>query len=404
MKTLFAAVAPLAALAACLAVPVGHAASPPPSGPLVVHEWGTFTSFSGSDGVPVGFEPDNSDLPPFVYRQQGEASKAVRLSRGGTVSMETPVVYFYADRPVRASVRVGFPAGWITEWYPAAAAAPARTNQPPGGQHIRWDVRLLPGEPVRFPGKETNEQHYHRARETDAVPVEVEVPVDRRGTTVRGREAVQQEKFLFYRGVGTFPTPVQVRALGGGAVRVTNRTDTKLTGLVLVSVRGRKVGFRPLDDLASRSDVIADLAAPAAGADKLADLMERRLTAAGLYEKEARAMVRTWEVAWFGEEGDRLLYLVPRGRTDELLPMTVTPTPAEVVRVLVGRHDFLTPERESAAEKVVARAKAARAELEAAEREIQAIGRFAGPVRQISEQRLGGRTPGRSGNCSPAAN
>jgi hypothetical protein len=307
--------------------------------------------------------------------------------------METPVVYFYADRPMRVSVRVGFPAGWITEWYPVAAAPPARGNQPAGSQHIRWDVRLLPGEPVRFPRGERDE-HYYRARETDAVSVEVEaVAADRRTPPVRGREAVQREKFLFYRGVGTFPTPITVRALGGGRVRVTNTTTDRLTGLVLVSVRGGKVGLRAIDDLDPRAEAVAALPEPAAGSDKLAEVMARNLASAGLYEKEARAMVRTWEAAWFGEDGDRVLYLVPRKRTDELLPLSVSPTPDEVVRVLVGRHDFLTPEREAAVDRQVAKARAARAELQAAERELREVGRFVGPSRQMAERRLGERRP-----------
>src|SRR6059036_2986773 len=36
---------------------------------LVVHEWGTFTSIAGKDGVAVDWHPLNgpSDLPKFVY-------------------------------------------------------------------------------------------------------------------------------------------------------------------------------------------------------------------------------------------------------------------------------------------------------------------------------------------------
>ena len=67
-------------------------ANPAPARPLVVDEWGTFTSFAGSDGVPVGFRPTNADLPGFVYRQAGEHSKLSRLRHSGTVSLETPVV------------------------------------------------------------------------------------------------------------------------------------------------------------------------------------------------------------------------------------------------------------------------------------------------------------------------
>ncbi|MFM8273889.1 MAG: hypothetical protein ACKODX_16375 [Gemmata sp.] len=48
------------------ATPAPATFPPAPAARLVAHEWGTFTSFSGSDGVPVGFTPNNSDLPRFV--------------------------------------------------------------------------------------------------------------------------------------------------------------------------------------------------------------------------------------------------------------------------------------------------------------------------------------------------
>jgi hypothetical protein len=398
MKTLFAACLHAAALAAILAVPAARAADPPPAAPapLVVHEWGTFTSFSGSDGTLVAFEPDNSDLPPFVYCQQEPGSKRVRLNNGCTVSMETPVVYLYSDKPVSVSVKVGFPKGWITEWYPAAAVPPALTADPNGNQHIRWDVKLRPSGPATFI-RSGPDNAYYRARETDAVPVEATVPADAdpRLTAVKGGP-VQREKFLFYRGGGTFPTPVAVKALDGGRVRVTNTTATTLTGLVLVSVRGGKVGFRPLDELTAGADQTASLPEPVGDSKELAGLMSRVLSAAGLYGKEAAAMVRTWERAWFGEDGDRVLYLVPRGRTDELLPLTVTPKPGEVVRVLVGRHDFLTPEREAAVDRIVGRMRGTKAEREAAERELRAvIGRFSGPARELAVKRLGPTASGR---------
>ena len=59
----------------------------------------------------------------FVYYQES-GSKEARLNEDGTVSMETPVLYFYSDKEQRATVRVDFPQGWITEWYPYAASAP----------------------------------------------------------------------------------------------------------------------------------------------------------------------------------------------------------------------------------------------------------------------------------------
>jgi hypothetical protein len=364
---------------------------------LVAHEWGTFTSFSGSNGVPVAFAPNNTDLPAFVYFQQNRFLKDPRFRPGGLVSMETPVIYFYTDQETRASVRVDFPNGWITDWYPFASGAPGDRAHAvelfaPAGQSIRWDVKLTPGEPAAFPrDPKDTKNHYYHARETAAAPLQVEVPKadgSADNPELRGGTVLQREKFLFYRGVGAFPPPVTVRASGGGKVRVVNGSGGRATGAVLVTVSGGKLGFRPVGDLDAGSEVSADL--PEAGGTRadLAAFLAKELTAAGLYADEAKAMVKSWDAAWFGEEGARLLYLVPRAKTDELLPLTIDPKPAELVRVLVGRHDFLTPEQEVVADKQVSRVRAAEAELNAARAELSKLGRFADEAQRAAGQRL----------------
>lgn len=375
MRTFFA----IAALGLSAAV-----ANALPPDKLVAHEWGTFTSFAGSDGTQVGFRPDNSALPGFVYRTKGEVSKEGLLLRAGTVSLETPVVYFYTDRETKASVRVDFPKGWVTEWYPFGTLAqhPRPRSQEDHGHGIRWDVTLRPEstEPFTTCAK-TNP--YHHARETDAAPLTFEQPAaDGRGTLV------QREKFLFYRGVGTFPIPVTARALGHSKVRVLNTTADPVRGLVLVTVRGGKVGFTPLAELAGRTEVEATIPDALGDAKRLAEHLVKGLTAAGLYPKEARAMVRTWEAAWCGEDGTRLMYLVPRKQTDEILPLTVVPTPAEVERVLVGRHEFVTPEREAEADRLWARTG------HNGSPEWAVFGRFAPEIRAMAEKRqtAGART------------
>ncbi len=378
------------------------AAPVPPAAParLVAHEWGTFTSFSGADGVPVGFTPNNTDLPNFVYYATSPFTKSARLQRGGLVSMETPVIYFYTDRDTKVSVKVDFPKGWITEWYPFTHGAPDHTakSDKAGGQSVRWEVKLTPGDPARFPRERNDrENHYYHARETDAVGLQTEVAgtaaeddnYDERG--LRGGAVLQREKFLFYRGVGTFPPPVTVRALGGDKVRVVNGAGGKATGLVLVTVRAGKIGFRPVGELESGAALDTQLPVDGTRAD-LGAFLVKELTAAGLYEKEATAMVKTWDAAWFGEEGTRLLYLVPRAKTDELLPLTMEPKPTEVVRVLVGRHDFLTPEAEATAEKELQRVRAAQNELNAGLAELRKLGRFNVQAQEIAAKRLDAKT------------
>ena len=71
--------------------------------------------------------------------------------------------------------------------------------------------------------------------------------------------------------------------------------------------------------------------------------MALALTTTGLYSKEAAAMVDTWKDSWFREPGVRVLYVLPRKRTDDTLPMTLKPAPQELVRTMVGRAEVLPP-------------------------------------------------------------
>src|SRR5690349_7076029 len=74
------------------------------AGKLIVHEWGTFTSFAGSDGVSLEFRPlVTNDLPRFIMtptRQPGSpASAFLKEQYVAFQRMETPVTYFYTDVP-----------------------------------------------------------------------------------------------------------------------------------------------------------------------------------------------------------------------------------------------------------------------------------------------------------------
>ena len=122
---------------------------------------------------------------------------------------------------------------------PTQASAAPRKGGNYGGQSIRWDVKLTPHQPATFPREFGNrENHYYAARETDAAPLQIEIANPSEDDCpsyrdLRGAVVVQREKFLFYRGVGTFPPPVTVRALGGDKVRVMNKSGGRAAGLVL---------------------------------------------------------------------------------------------------------------------------------------------------------------------------
>src|SRR5262249_25434146 len=82
---------------------------------LVAHEWGTFTSVQGSDGVLLDWQPlQTSRLPGFVYdwtkpglnRRQAGPFAFTKRAMVTLQRMETPVIYFYSDRPETVDVSV----------------------------------------------------------------------------------------------------------------------------------------------------------------------------------------------------------------------------------------------------------------------------------------------------------
>jgi hypothetical protein len=169
--------------------------------------------------------------------------------------------------------------------------------------------------------------HYYPARETDAAIVRC-----------RGAGRAQHERFLFYRGVGTFGVPVHAR-LDGEEVYVDLHGPDAVSQVIVVERHGDAVGVavHPV----TGDSLVVPRPAPTPGA--LADLeavLHASLVGAGLFAREAQAMIATWRTTW-AEEGLRVQYHVPRPLTDAVLPLTVRPAPTDVVRVFVGRAEVL---------------------------------------------------------------
>jgi len=312
---------------------------------LTAHEWGTFTSIAGEKGQAVEWSPltGSTDLPGFVEHFR---STGFKLGLRGTVRMETPVLYFYDSREETVSVNVRFVKGVITEWYPQASRleptaalydASLNGKQPDGS--ISWDaVTVTPGLRADFPA-ENRDNPYYAARQTASTPVLVK--------TQRGE---QQEKFLFYRGVANFAVPVAARLTSGGQVLIENHGDEEIPGVILFERRGEKVGFRVAGAVKDRA--ILDLPELTQTVGSLGRELEGLLVSRGLYQDEAHAMVETWRNSWF-EEGSRLLYLVPGGFVNAVLPLSIRPAPVQTVRVFVGRLELVTPATERAVERAL---------------------------------------------------
>jgi len=316
--------APLAPLYGADTIPVNH--------DLVVHEWGTFTSVAGANGDPVEWASvaGASDLPCFVERLRPQSTKLAPA----LVRMETPVLYFYPRSRIKVSVNVKFPQGWITEWYPRATRVLPDSQQISGISHgqIDWDsVELSPGETSELPTT-TGASRYYAARNTDSATL---------------RAGGQNEKMIFYRGVGNFEVPLHPKFTRSGNVEIRNAGANAIPVAILFENRDDVAGYRVVRDL--RGVTAVDAPELAENPDSVRPELAAALVDSGLYWPEALAMIETWHDSWF-EEGTRLIYIVPRSQVDLLLPLTVEPNPVSIARVFVGRVEILSPAERQAAE------------------------------------------------------
>ncbi|HWB06313.1 MAG TPA: hypothetical protein VG796_25040 [Verrucomicrobiales bacterium] len=331
-----------------------------------LHEWGTFTTLSTSEGTLLpGVQREEEPLPEFVETHAGmhhpdwaRAAKGwLRPLTGVTVRMETPVIYFYTKDTFDAHIDVGFKGGSISQWFPPRSGGetppPIKLNSqswPLNKENtidfsrgysgsIKWDVRVEPaGDDASgrvFKPGETPSWIYPRHPDSALV------------TTKDG----QSEKYLFYRGLGNFSLPVTFSSKGTGSVTMKNNGGQP-TGMMLVYDRSDEgmVRWATVDALAAGASTTVDLFPKATTENWRAGVYADgiiMLTKAGLYRKEADAMMQTWWPSYFNRAGLRVFWVVPRTFTDNVLPLTASPAPKETVRVLVGRSEILTPQFEA---------------------------------------------------------
>ena len=335
----------------------------------VVHEWGTFTTITRGDGKDLLWHPlvAASELPGFVTDIRGKSKVDLRA----TVRMETPVLYFYANAPMSIDAAVQFRGGTMTEWYPQA-------HNSRRGSMLRWPrVQVTPlargAKLPPFP-REKSDNHYYDARAVDATPLSVETRTD-----------TQHERFLFYRGVGSFELPLRVEYAEGG-LKVTNKSKSPIRYMIFER-RGKKIDYGVYGAHGPKNGLVMPLPFDRNNVRWESDhveALERLLVYAGLYRKEAKAMLASWKHTWF-EEGRRVIWIVPQTFTDKVLPLTLEPKPKETVRILVGRIELIGPELEARVAQVAQRIKAlgegaADARGRVIDADVMKLGRFGLPL------------------------
>ncbi len=355
-----------------------------------LHEWGTFTTVSGSDGVLLsGLQREEEPLPAFVHSHFGfengqEASQEKLASvmktqgypafpsltkglgkrpvSGVTVKMETPVIYFHSDKAFRAKVKVGFEGGTISQWYPNRSGGEILPEPPPAADPqknpvpveqwridfaqpyrggIEWDVNVLSLEESKstLTFKPRDSINWLRARVQDANLVRT--------------DSGEMENYLFYRGIGHFTPGLLTTVSSDETLHLQNQAGADIP-FYLVFERDQggtftwsagKSGLRSGETI----DLAKDKLMPASSAfpEAVYQSIKNGLVACGLLESEANAMVQTWWTSYFESPGLRVFWVLPSSTTEKILPLTVSPQPEKIVRVLVGRSEVLRPSVEN---------------------------------------------------------
>jgi hypothetical protein len=346
--------------------------------PLIVHEWGTITTHHAANGTPQG-RLNHIDarevLPSFVHRYEPSATQAkpnkelikspVAPGRPDvTMRLETPVIYFHPPVGTAAlppfDVDVRFRGGVINEFYPAATASVAvdleRINMKMRAGVIKaWDGEVLNNYVVGSVhwGSVSLKETVSQPTTTSHVWLTPRA-VKSSGVAVPSGEG---ERYLFYRGVAHLDALVQTElAQNELRLKVPQRLiwlrepSMTISHLWLVDIRadGRaafseRKGLVIVKDSTSREVARMPMfGASEYSASRVAALkasIRQALTAAGLFNDEADAMLATWSDSYFGTPGLRVLYIVPDEWTSYFLPLRVS-IPHELTRVLVGRIDL----------------------------------------------------------------
>jgi hypothetical protein len=331
---------------------------------LIAHEWGTFTSLMGSNGVRQnGMYHEDELLPDFVHRF-GEDFK-IELPNSNTVAsngcrrkvcddflngqiisqkMETPVLYFYSDKEseVNATMDVGFPEGIISESYPKAQAnyplAVTGTQLKNGFSH--YSFTILPKTNSSSIIDVPKENIYSHARNVSS-------------NLLKSNDEI--EKFIFYRGVGNFKTDLEVSSKND-SLNFLNKGEL-ISHVYLLNSNGNTGDIIDLGQLEANKKLgVSDQLVNQLKSTHLSQqdfikksrsLIIKSLVENGLYSDEATAMLDTWEQSYLKNSGLRVLYILNRNEVEKILPMNITPMPKTLNRVFIGRIEVITEKEEN---------------------------------------------------------
>lgn len=372
IKSFFAVFLCLSFLLLCISSAVADS-------PVVVHEWGTITTWHQPDGTPEGRlnRIEQSEvLPSFVHNfEPAQTQNNPERSLGKspltpgrpdvTMRLETPVMYFYPGQDYSSDksfmVEVSFRGGVINEFFPNASASVAVDLERIGRKTQAGIIREWTGEVLN------NYVRGSIAWSVADLPVKANVPQTEESVWVAPRKvdsryveviSGETEKYLFYRGVAHLEAMLQTRSSSSEITLLSpNRLHWLPTAtavipkawIVVINERG-EAAFRLVETITLQKDApsttiqsFPSFTIDQFRSENLADLkrsMKDALVTEGLFQNEAEAMLATWKKSYFENAGRRIFYIVPSEWLEYHLHVKVT-IPHKLSRAFMGRIDLI---------------------------------------------------------------
>src|SRR5688500_17301907 len=204
----------------------------------------------------------------------------------GDVVARTPILFLCTHQPVDVTVLVAFRGGGPWLHYPSAIRTTA-PEQDVASHALTWLGRVANARAPLAPAPRG-----HWWNDLRAVGA----------STFISRSDQTAERFLFYDGPVAFEPAYRVEN-GPAGPQITPLTAENQAWVAQGDMRV----FRRT--------------------------LERALVGRGLTRAEARSLLDTWRDELFRSQTPRVVYLVPRATYDRMLPIRISPQPAELVRV-----------------------------------------------------------------------
>jgi hypothetical protein len=356
----------------------GVRAEEPGTKGLVVHEWGIFRVHEDVDMANADVLGEWRDLPDFVYGQVN--GRVIPVNWGAVETRLRPIVFFHAAQPTQLHMRIDFPGGMPGVWFPGTIIPSQIGNRKPPaiGSSLVWELGIKqapPGRGGRNPSPPPVRKDHWIARVREVKSDEVFAVFG------DGINDVDREKFVYYDGL--FPQGKWLRInVAGGQVKLTNQVKFPVYDVTVVDRRDPekpRIGRLARLEAGAENREIECVAANAGTfVDDNASALVKQLTAAGLYEDEARSLADLRKKDMFETTGLHVFYRIPQEEYEKRLPMTLTPKAETLVRVGLIYHAHCEPDL---AERVLALARLLDSDefavREKAQKQLESMGRAA---------------------------